>query len=67
MHYYPMESDPTIPEAEKRDILQEWFSKDFGLMASVGYTQQDFVKMVQTSKILFRNGVTELLEFSKLT
>ena len=25
LHYYPMESDPTIPHLEKKRLLKEWF------------------------------------------
>lgn len=64
LHYYPQESDPLIPEAEKKLILKEWFEKDFDAMASCGYTPKCFTEMVRDSRILFRSGVTDLLNFS---
>jgi hypothetical protein len=64
LHYFPQESNPKISEEEKAELLKEWWEKDFGLMASVGYTPNCFVSMTQGSRILFRNGVKELITFS---
>lgn len=58
-----MESDPWLSFEEKSALLKEWWEKDFSEMASVGYTPACFVKMVTDSRILFRNGTTDLLKF----
>ena len=64
-HYYPIEQDLSMPHALKAQFLTEWWEKDFTMFASGGYTLKCFDSIVADSHILFRNGTTNLINFSK--
>lgn len=42
--------------------MQEWWEKSMSLISNLKMTQSDYAKIVLSSKILFRDGIYELMK-----
>lgn len=59
--YYNIEIDPDIPFEEKREAMEEWWTKHFNLLISSGLDRNDIEEIVKSDNIALRKGVPELL------
>jgi 2-hydroxy-3-keto-5-methylthiopentenyl-1-phosphate phosphatase len=59
-----MERDLNLPHKEKQAAMQTWWEGDFDAFSSCGFTKNCFERMVVDSRILFRHGTLDLLEFT---
>ena len=61
--YSVIESDPSIPIAEKKQYMQEWWSQHLDIIIASGLSK-DHIQQVSNSWVLeLRNGVKEFLSF----
>ena len=56
-----MEKDPNIPPEEKSKHMQTWWEENLRTYSKQALKKEDYLKIVLESRLLFRNGVHELL------
>lgn len=61
-HYHPIETDPSIPNSEKKKLMEEWWRAVFKLLVDCGLTKDDIEKVIKSGKLKFRNGVLEFVQ-----
>jgi HAD superfamily hydrolase (TIGR01544 family) len=59
--FSPIELDYTIPPAEKSTHMMTWWEHNLRIYSALGLTREDFLNMVLESRLLFRNGLGELM------
>lgn len=60
--YHPMEIDPLLSAEEKKEAMQEWWSKHFDLLIESGLNIKHLKQIIDEGKIEFREGIDEFLE-----
>jgi len=60
-HYFPIETDPTIPRAEKIPIMEEWYGKAHKLLLKEPFTPALLRSTASDSAIALRPGCDALL------
>ncbi len=60
--YHPIEIDPEIPLAGKKEAMREWWMAHFDLLAKSGFTRDDLEKVVESGKIRFRDGALQFID-----
>ncbi|MFH0852096.1 MAG: hypothetical protein V1845_00595 [bacterium] len=63
--YHPLEKDPNISGEEKKRLMAEWWNTHFELLINSGLNKKDIEKVIRSGKIKFRDGFSELADFSK--
>lgn len=61
--YHGIEVDPQIPREEKKKAMREWWTLHFDLLIKCGLNKKDLEKVVDSGKIKFREGFSELVSF----
>lgn len=62
-HYHPLEIDSKIPLAERKRAMHEWWTKHIELLIECGLNRKDVIRAVESSRIRFREGIPELIDF----
>lgn len=63
--YHPIEVDPSVPAEEKKKVMREWWMTHFDLLINLGLNRKDIEKVVDSGKIKFRDGASDLLDVLK--
>ena len=61
--YHPIEMDPNISFKEKKKAMLEWWTTHFDLLIKSGLNKNDLKKVVESSKVQFREGALEFIDF----
>ena len=63
LKYWPIETDPTVPEDIKAKAMMDWWVSDLEIFTdhSLNLTERDFQAMVNSSRLAMRHGVMELM------
>ncbi|KKR49162.1 MAG: hypothetical protein UT86_C0001G0134 [Candidatus Magasanikbacteria bacterium GW2011_GWC2_40_17] len=61
--YHPLETDPKISLAERKEAMQEWWEKHNKLLIESGLSRADLEDIVKKGSIKFRKGVPIFLDF----
>ena len=61
-HYAPIEKDLSIPFAERKKAMEEWWRTHFKLLIKSGLTKSEMDKAIGSGKIKFRDGVQQFLK-----
>lgn len=64
--YHAIELDPKIPKKEKKKAMYEWWTKHFDLLIKSGLNKKDIEKIVNSGKIVFRDGFFEFVEMLRI-
>ena len=59
--FSPIELDYTIPIAEKNAHMMTWWEENLKIFSALRLRKEDYLTMVLESRLLFRNGIGELL------
>ena len=59
-HYFPIETDPTVPRAAKVPLMQEWYTRAHKLLLKEPLTTALLDESVRSSPIALRTGAAEL-------
>jgi len=62
-YYRPIEIDPLISLAEKREAMATWWRKHFNLLISSGLKKSDINQAIQQRSLQLREGFHELFNF----
>ena len=54
-----------LNKEDKRLMMVQWWEKSLGILANKNFKKQNYGKVVISSKILFRDGLSELLQLSQ--
>eukprot|EP00347_Sterkiella_histriomuscorum_P009143 403342355 len=60
--YSVIELDNQMPHEDKSRHMFDWWEQNLDLFSTIKMHREDFIHLVLESRILFRNGVKELLE-----
>ncbi|XP_063923894.1 7-methylguanosine phosphate-specific 5'-nucleotidase [Zophobas morio] len=60
--YHPMEYDPTIPENEKRELMQEWWSQSEKALHGLMVSAKEIDEAVANLATSLRDGTKELFQ-----
>jgi len=63
--YSAIEFNPKIPKNEKKKAMYEWWTKHFDLLIESGLNKKDIENIVNSDKIVFRDGFSEFVEMLK--
>ncbi|MDP2946475.1 MAG: hypothetical protein Q8N88_00010 [Nanoarchaeota archaeon] len=63
--YHAIEIDPTIPNEEKRNFMEEWWNLHFELLIKSGLSKNDIERAMESANLALREGAEKLLEFLK--
>lgn len=63
--YHTYEMDPNLALAEKKKLMEEWWTKHFKLLIDSGLTKNDIKKAVDMRIVEVRRGVTEFFDLLK--
>jgi len=63
--YHQIEIDSTVPVAEKKKAMQEWWETHFNLLIKSRLNKKDIERAVDTCKVKFRDGFGEFMDFLK--
>jgi len=63
--YSAIEFNPKIPKNEKKKAMYEWWTKHFDLLIESGLNKKDIENIVNSNKIVFRDGFSEFVEMLK--
>lgn len=61
-HYAPIEKDLSLPKAERKKAMEEWWRTHFELLVKSGLTKSEVNRAIDSGKIKFRDGVFQFLE-----
>jgi len=65
--YHPVEINPDLPLEERKEKMEEWWTKHFNLLIEVGLDKdtikQAVTDMIKSNTLVLRDGVEEFLEF----
>lgn len=61
-HYAPIEKDLSLPKAERKKAMDEWWRTHFQLLVKSGLTKSEVNRAIDFGKIKFRDGVLQFLE-----
>lgn len=59
--YYPIEKDVSLPMAERKRLMQEWWTKHFDLLIASGLKKSDIARAISSSHIQLRDGAEKFL------
>lgn len=59
--YAPIERDPTMTMEEKYKHMELWWNENLRSFAQLAFTKDDYAKMVLESRLIFRDGIQELM------
>ena len=62
--YHSFEIDFTIPWEERKAKMLEWWSTHYDVLKECGLTKSDLESIVNSNRILFRNGYDEFFKLS---
>jgi 2-hydroxy-3-keto-5-methylthiopentenyl-1-phosphate phosphatase len=54
-----------MPHGEKIQHIKQWWEQDFSAFASCNFTDECFKKMVVQSRIMFRFGAIDLIQWAR--
>ncbi len=60
-HYHPIEQDHSLPLAERKDKMEEWWSRHKELLIASGLKREHLVQMVESGIIQWRPGAVDFL------
>lgn len=63
-YYSPIELDYSITAEAKAAFMMQWWAENFRVYSGVGLKREDFRHMVLESRLLFRHGLSELMQRS---
>jgi len=63
--YHPLELDPKISKAEKKELMEEWLRAHNKLLVESGLNIKDIESAVSREHIQFREGTDEFLDALK--
>ncbi|MBU2503585.1 MAG: hypothetical protein KJ879_00835 [Nanoarchaeota archaeon] len=63
--YNPIEIDPSISLEEKVKAMEGWWTKHFQLLIASGLNMKDIERAMESSNLIFRDRVSELLDILK--
>ena len=61
-HYAPIETDLTIPTAERKQAMEAWWRAHFKLLIESGLNKTEVNRAIDAGHIRFRDGVKQFLE-----
>ena len=61
--YHPIEINTSIPQAERKKAMHEWWTKHFELLIKSGLNKKHLEQIIKEGIIQIREGTTELLDF----
>ncbi len=61
--YRPIEVDLSIPLDKRRKAMHQWWCEHFKLLIESGLNEKDIKSVVESDKIRFREGTSDLLDF----
>jgi 5'-nucleotidase len=59
-HYHAIEIDPSVPMAEKKKAMHEWWTAHFDLIIASGLAKDDIRYVVESGWMQFRDGASDL-------
>ncbi|MFH1773014.1 MAG: hypothetical protein ABH818_01485 [Patescibacteria group bacterium] len=60
--YHPIEINPNMPLPKKKRIMNQWWTKHFNLLIKSGLNKKDVKKVIQSNKIILRDGALEFFD-----
>ena len=63
--YHRIEIDSTVPAAEKKKAMQEWWEIHFNLLIKSRLNKKDIERAVDAGKVKFRDGFGKFIDFLK--
>jgi len=63
--YYPIEIDPKVPKEEKKNAMNEWWTKHFALLIKSGLNKNDLRRIMNSDRVRLREGCSEFIELLK--
>jgi len=63
--YHSVEIDPTVSLEDKKKSMREWWLTHFKLLIDSGLSKKDLKEAINSSKIKFREGFSDLIDFLK--
>jgi len=63
--YHQVEINLSVPAAEKKKVMQEWWETHFNLLIKSRLNKKDIERAVDTGKVKFRDGFGEFIDFLK--
>lgn len=63
--YHPMETDLKMSRQEKERHMHDWWDGDMKLFTEMRLKKEDYGMIVLKSRLLFRHGISELLQLSQ--
>ena len=61
--YHLVEIDVDIPFGRKKELMHEWWSSHYNLLARSGLNKNDIKRAVETDKVSFRSGALDFFDF----
>lgn len=61
-YYYPLETDSSLTNQEKKRLMDEWWGKAFDLMIDFEFNKSHLQAIVDLDLVKFREGTEEFLE-----
>eukprot|EP00117_Sycon_ciliatum_P014700 scpid81053/ scgid14854/ Cytosolic 5&apos; Pyrimidine 5&apos len=65
-HYFPLEYSASLSHAEKSVLMDEWWEKAHDSLIRSNLKQEHLATMVQESRVKFRDGATDLLNYLEM-
>ncbi len=62
-YYHAIEIDPSVPHAEKREAMRQWWSRHFDLLIASGLRKKDVERAITSQRLQLRSGVAQFFEF----
>jgi len=64
-HYHPIETNPLLPSAEKKQAMHEWYCKHFELLITSKLNKIDLAKAITSENLQLREGAKDFFAFLK--
>ena len=62
-YYHPLETDSSLTCQEKKNLMEEWWNKAFGLMIDFNFSKDHLQKIVDIGEVEFRGKADYFFEF----
>lgn len=62
-HYAPLEKDPNLTLAERKEKMHEWWVTHYQLLVKCGLNKTTITQAIQESKMRFREGIPKFFHF----